>query len=361
MNREEAEEFTQALGQNVSANWRFIEWGKRQGVPEALGLTVREWAEGRLGGYIRLAVEDRREAALELTASESEGGKGLSQREAADVLGVSPMTITRDLADPITNVTAEPEPESLDQAKRSDPITNVTAEDEDEDEDEPREPRKLPKKVLATGVSHPAPFPHEVLEQAAKLLEGCWTVLDPFAGTGGIHKLREHGYETVGVELEEEWAALSPHTVLGNALALPFPDREFDAICTSPTYGNRLADHHKARDPESRSSYTHDLGRPLHADNSGAMHWGDAYRTFHLEAWREASRVLRPRGRFVLNVKDSLEGDNWHDVAGWHVGTLEEMGYRVRAIRPIITSGLRRGSNADKRAEAELVIAMEKL
>ena len=33
-------------------------------------------------------------------------------------------------------------------------------------------------------------------------------------------------------------------------LELPWPENTFDAICTSPTYGNRMADHHDARGGE---------------------------------------------------------------------------------------------------------------
>ena len=100
--------------------------------------------------------------------------------------------------------------------------------------------------------------------------------------------------ETVGVELEPEWADLHPDTFVGNALALKFDDADFDAVVTSPTYGNRLADHHNAKDGSVRRSYTHDLGRQLQEDNSGAMHWGPKYRDFHRKAWIEAKRVIRP-------------------------------------------------------------------
>lgn len=91
ISREEAEEFTQALGQVLGGGWRLIFHAYRQGIPAALGLTTRDWAEQRLGGYIRLPIEERREAVAELTE-----GEGLSTREAAEVLGVGKSTVERD-------------------------------------------------------------------------------------------------------------------------------------------------------------------------------------------------------------------------------------------------------------------------
>jgi len=91
MRREDAEEYTQALGQVVGGSWRQIALGQRLGVPEALGVSTRAWVQHRLGGYVRLPVEERRQAARELTDD------GLSQRQAGDVLGVAPSTVNDDL------------------------------------------------------------------------------------------------------------------------------------------------------------------------------------------------------------------------------------------------------------------------
>lgn len=216
------------------------------------------------------------------------------------------------------------------------------------------------KRDLGGGVNHPAVFSEPILPVLADLLDGYRKILDPFAGTGRIHRLADDGWDTVGVELEPEWANLHPRTVVGNALDLTFADESFDAVATSPTYGNRMADHHNAYDPQTRRTYKHDLGRELHADNSGAMQWGDEYRAFHRRAWREAVRVLRPGGRFVLNIKDHIRDGAWVDVAGWHVATLTNYGLTVRAVRPIVTGGFRLGANGPARVAAELVIAMDK-
>jgi DNA modification methylase len=207
---------------------------------------------------------------------------------------------------------------------------------------------------------HPAPFSNGVLRVIADLLEGATTVLDPFAGVGGIHKLVEQGFDTTGVEIEKDWAEASERTQVGNALKLKFDADSFDAIATSPTYGNRLADDYDASDPQARSSYRFDLGHALAPNNSGGMKWGAKYRSFHEKAWAESYRVLKPGGRFVLNMKDHIREGVWQDVAGWHVETLVSLGLRVIAVRPVVTRGINRGENAEARTEAELVIAFIK-
>src|SRR3989304_3016827 len=81
--REESEEFSQALGQSLTGGFRLILWADRQGIPQALGLSIPEWTQQSLGGPIRLSIDERRKAVAELTE-----GEGLSNRQAADVLGV---------------------------------------------------------------------------------------------------------------------------------------------------------------------------------------------------------------------------------------------------------------------------------
>lgn len=90
MKAEDAEEYTQALGQIAAGWWRQRALGVRFGVPEALELSIEQWSE-RLGGYVRLAIPERREAVAELAAD------GFTQQETAAILGVSQPTISRDL------------------------------------------------------------------------------------------------------------------------------------------------------------------------------------------------------------------------------------------------------------------------
>ena len=112
---------------------------------------------------------------------------------------------------------------------------------------------------------HPAPFTDALLPILAELLPespvpsedggsgpGTLRVLDPFAGTGKIARLRAWfpQAEFYGYEIEPEWAEQARANGLcvttGDSRQMHYPDAMFDAICTSPTYGNRMADHHEA-------------------------------------------------------------------------------------------------------------------
>lgn len=232
---------------------------------------------------------------------------------------------------------------------------------------EPR-PEWQPTKpdIGAGATSHPARYSPELIPLFADLLAtyshpGA-RVLDPFAGTGRIHKLVEDGYDTIGIEIEKEWADLHERTQLGSALDLPFDLATFDAIITSPTYGNRLADSHNATDPERRRSYTHDLGRDLHEDNSGALHWrngasgSEAYRTFHEKAWDEAVLVLKPGGLFVLNMCDHVRDGFVQPVTAWHCWILGRLGLDYVESRTVPTRKLRQGANSNLREQEYLYV-----
>jgi DNA-binding NarL/FixJ family response regulator len=96
MNPDDAEEYTQSLGQIVSGSWRQIALAKRLGVPKALNLTTEQWVKERLGGYIKLSVAERQEAVKNLT------DEGQSTREIGEIVGVSHTTVAED----VKNLTA---------------------------------------------------------------------------------------------------------------------------------------------------------------------------------------------------------------------------------------------------------------
>lgn len=113
---EDAEEFTASLGQFVSGSYRQIALAQRMGIPQALGLTTEEWVEQRLGGYIRMAIPERREAVKELA------DEGMSQRAIAAVVGVDQSTVSDD----VRAVDGKPS------RKRRNPDTNAANTDPDD-------------------------------------------------------------------------------------------------------------------------------------------------------------------------------------------------------------------------------------
>jgi len=207
--------------------------------------------------------------------------------------------------------------------------------------------------------SHPAKFSAAVIDQLSSLVRPNTTVLDPFAGTGRIHDIGQRsGAFTVGVEIEPEWASMSDRTIVGDATRLPFRSGVFDMIVTSPVYGNRLSDHHKARDGSVRHSYTHDLGRTLHPNNAGSLQWGEAYRALHDLAWAESKRVLRSGGIFILNISDHVRGGKLQPVTDWHITTLAALGFDLSERYEIPTPRLRYGANAAARVPYETVAVL---
>lgn len=124
MSRAEAEQFTSALGQIHAGGWQLSIQAWRLGVPQALGLTHEQWVTDALGGYVRLAVPERREAVKELAED------GLSQRQIADVLGVSHKTVDRDLG--VSNDTAN---DPHDAYVPRGIVSNDTPDDEADDDD----------------------------------------------------------------------------------------------------------------------------------------------------------------------------------------------------------------------------------
>lgn len=210
-----------------------------------------------------------------------------------------------------------------------------------------------------------------VADEAARR-QGVVTVLDPFAGTGKIHTLHQRRkIKTIGVELEPEWASQHEQTVCGNSLHLReiFGSRmKFDIIATSPCYGNRMADHHEARDDSKRMTYRHQLGRMPSDDSAAVLHWGPKYREFHVAAWQEATSVLIPGGLFILNVKNfmrtrTIKGKKVKevvDVCQFHLDVLTDLGYDLEASIIVPTSGMGFGANSKKRINHEMVYALRK-
>lgn len=184
-------------------------------------------------------------------------------------------------------------------------------------------------------------------------------ILDPFAGIGRIHALRNMWVKTTGFEIEPEWAGESPFTECGDALKLLKKRGTFDVIATSPTYGNRFADHHNAADDSVRRSYTHDLRtqtgdrkRKLHKRNSGLLHFGPEYCEFHARAYDLFAHVAP---MVWLNVSDFVRKGEVVPAAAWHRKALVEAGYKITMEIEVPTPRMRYGENDQARVDYEMV------
>lgn len=223
---------------------------------------------------------------------------------------------------------------------------------------------------------HPARFNDDILNAIEPWLDPYMMILDPFAGVGGITKLREaKPLIFLCIELEPEWAdqiplqahdsACSTTVFTGDCLGIMahmLGNIRVDAIVTSPAYGNRMADSHtpSPADTSRRNTYTHVLGRKLSRNNSGAMQWGKAYQLFHKKAWRVATELVRPGGLFVLNCKDHVRGGEIMRVTDWHTQTLMGFGWELEGVQKIETPGMRDGANSDVRVDYEWVKVFRK-
>lgn len=207
--------------------------------------------------------------------------------------------------------------------------------------------------------AHPAKFSDVIISCIQDLLDEQQVqglALDPFAGVGKAHLLK--GVELWGIEIEPEWAAMHTRTVVANALHLPFPDGIFGCLVTSPTYGNRLADAHEARDGSRRHSYTHTLGRRLSPDNSGQLQWGPNYRRFHAKAWAECLRTLAPGALCVVNLSNHIRSKEEQFVVEWHLEWFLHHGCALIDVRKVPTRRLREGQNYLARVANEFVLAL---
>ena len=238
------------------------------------------------------------------------------------------------------------------------------------------------QRIVAT-VKHPAKFSGVVVTKIREILDlmtADWpdvpVVLDPMGGVGGIHWLRRNAdgtfaqspcYDTIAVEIEREWANVS--ATHGPTICRDFFQFEWDRerwgggpdfICTSPTYGNRCADKHRARDGSVRRSYTHDLGRDLSANNSGGMQWGKDYRKLHRRLWQRCYGMLDSGGHLILNVSDHIRDRKVVPVALWHHDTLLDVGFELVQEHDVATQRMRMGENHEARVDCEKVFVVRK-
>lgn len=213
---------------------------------------------------------------------------------------------------------------------------------------------------------HPAKFSKPIIdhiatmvskEMAHKRLQRAM-VLDPMAGVGGIHRLREivPGAETIGLEIEPEWAEQSPWTRVGDATAMTFEGGTVPIIAFSPPYGNRMADQFVSKDGTRRITYYHMLGRRLDDNSAAGLHFGPEYQALMHDIYVECKRVLRQGGLLILNVSDFIRAGDVVPVVEWHVDDLLALGFQVEYRERITTRRMKFGANHKLRVDYEEVI-----
>lgn len=215
----------------------------------------------------------------------------------------------------------------------------------------------------SSSIKHPAMYTNSFIPKFAEILIGCENVLDVFGGTGKLALIKEYGFcgKVVCNELEKEWVETSLYNVdewhIGDAEKMDWAkNNTFDAICTSPTYGNRMADHHNAKDGSKRITYKHYLGRNLDDANTGKMQWGDKYREKHIKIYKECIRVLKIGGLMVLNVSNHIRNGEVINVVDWHKEALMQLGMMFIEEIKIETPRMGFGKNYKSRVEHESIL-----
>jgi hypothetical protein len=216
-------------------------------------------------------------------------------------------------------------------------------------------------------INHPAKYSDQFIPLFAELLRGRETALDPFAGTGKLALIKSYGFtgKVICNEIEPEYANNSTYPVdewhIGDSADMNWSeDNYFSAICTSPTYGNRMADHFDAKDNSKRITYRHMLGRPLNEHNTGRMQWGDSYRNKHIAVYAECKRVLKSDGLLIINISDHIRKGKIILVTDWHREAIIDLGFSFIKELKIETQRMGFGRNGGLRVNYESILVFEK-
>jgi hypothetical protein len=234
----------------------------------------------------------------------------------------------------------------------------------------------MARRTAKGNYEHPAKFSAPILTRIVRTLETIGSmdaskqpllVVDPFGGVGGIHRIVVAGIRTLAIEIEPEWAEESAK--LGPTICTDFfkwarevEANSVDVFCTSPTYGNRMADHHvpSPEDTSRRNTYRHVLERPLTPGNSGELQWGNDYQDFHRRALRAMFGILKPGGYLILNVSDHIRKRQKMPVVAWYKTTARAIGFELVSDELIPTKRNRQGENHEARVDGEHLLVFRK-
>jgi SAM-dependent methyltransferase len=264
---------------------------------------------------------------------------------------------------------------------------------------------------------HPAKWSAAVMAEVDRIVRGyareryahphlgtgqTYRVLDPCAGVGGIHALAEPydgvDIETTAVEIQREWAAAHPATLVGDARDMPDAwAGTYDLIATSLVYPNRMTDSHEARDAcktcggsgcrvngcrsveedgspfcsgendghrtpiptiaqdhrtcsvckgrglSRRNTYRHaldEVGATVATGSNATTGWGPTYQALAGDILRSCAAVLAPYGRLLLNMSNHIAGGVEQPVVEWYLDWLltarNDAGHRVWQLDRVI-------------------------
>lgn len=216
---------------------------------------------------------------------------------------------------------------------------------------------------MSNDVKHPAVMSPQIMAACKLFLpDRRCKILDPFAGLGTTATLLPE-HDVVGIEIEEEWSDCHPSTVCGDAKDVIPTLGKFDAVLTSPTYGNRMADDFEAKDSSKRITYRHKLGRKLSEGTSSNLYFGKKnkkYENFHKDIWYLCIEALNSGGVFILNCKDFIALGEVKKVTQWHVDCLTEMGMNFNEAVKVPSRGMKYGANHNVRVDYENVVCLTK-
>lgn len=200
----------------------------------------------------------------------------------------------------------------------------------------------------------------EPMRQMGDSIPGA-TVYDPMAGIGTVADVFPD-FVPRGCEIEPEYAVrpwIEPINCLQHSDAYLF-------ICTSPPYGNRMADQYLGTPEEKelrsktgkrprRQGYAIDLNRKVSPGSSAGLQWGPKYRSTMTEIWQHIVNVnLRSRdGYLLVNVGSSFKNRTYQPVAEWTLQTLMGMDVGLVDYRFVETPGNRDGQNRELRVGGE--------
>ena len=214
---------------------------------------------------------------------------------------------------------------------------------------------------------HPAKYSDIFIPVFAKILSkyDCHKILDPFAGIGKITEIKNYGFsgQIYANEIEPDWAKqiVNCDTItICDAEYLEYPSGYFDAIVTSPTYGNRMADHHKAKDGSKRNTYTHCIGHQLKDGNTGKMQFGKEYQHKHEQIYANICKMVKNNGLFILNVSNFIKNGAEVDVVNFHRTNIEANNFLLVEDIKMSTHRNRYGRNGNIRVDYEHIMVFIK-